>query len=276
MTDTAGLEKRVIGRAEGTSFAVTIARSETPAAPVVVVQPAMGMGTRYYEPFAEALAAAGLHAALVEQRGHEAEGGRLPGRRYDFGYADLLADLEAALGVVREELPGAPVHLLGHSLGGQIGLMYAATHPAELDGLILVASSTPYWRNWGRGLLAASFLFPASAQLLGHFAGARVGFAGREARRLIREWGRLARTDRFPVGDERIDEIDLPVLSVSVEGDKLGPRRPVDAMVARMPKAAVTREHVDVEGIDHNRWARRPEAVVPLIAAWAATVGTSA
>lgn len=265
------LTTKVLSREEGTSFRLTVARAAEATAPVIVVQPAMGMGSRYYEPFAEALAAAGMHAVLVEQRGHEAEGGRLPGRRYDFGYADLLDDLEAALGVVREELPGAPVHLLGHSLGGQLAIMYAATHPGELAGLVLVASSTPYWRNWGRGLLMASYLFPATAAVRGHFPGSRFGFAGREARRLIREWGRLARTDRFPVGEDRLGEVGIPVLSISVEGDKLGPVGPVDAMVAKLPAARVTREHLAVDGIDHNRWARRPETVVPLLAQWLAS-----
>lgn len=270
------LSTRTVPRAEGTSFALGIARAADPTAPVVVVQPAMGMGTRYYEPFAEALAAAGVHAVLVEQRGHEAEGGRLPGFGYDYGYADLLADMEAALGVVREELPDAPVHLLGHSLGGQLAVMYAATHPGDLAGLVLMASSTPYWRNWGRGMLFASFLVPATAAVRGYFPGARFRFAGREARRLMREWGRLARTDRFPVGEDRLGEVTIPVLSVSVEGDGLGPVRPVDAMVAKLPAAAVTREHLDVEGVDHNRWARRPEVVVPLIASWLATGDVSA
>lgn len=263
-------EQLLLERAEGTRFAVTLLRAADPTAPVLAVQPAMGMGSRYYLPFAQALAAAGVNAALLEQRGHEAAGGRLPGFRYDFGYADLLDDLARALDAVRRELPDASPYLLGHSLGGQVGVMYAATHPGELAGLVLMASSTPYWRDWGPGLLLASVVFPAVAAVRGHFPGGRLRFAGREARRLIREWGRLARTGRFPVGEDRLGEVRLPVLAVSVEGDRLGPIGPVDAMCAKLPAATVTREHIAADGVDHNRWARRPEVVVPLIAGWLA------
>lgn len=260
------LEEIVLDRVEGTRFRVTLARAADPAAPVVIVAPAMGMGARYYLPLVEALAEAGVHGAVAEQRGHEAEGGRVPGRDYDFAYADLLDDLTAAVAAVRAELPEAPVHLLGHSLGGQIATMYAALHPA--DGLILVASSTPYWRNWGWRLHAAGYGFPLAARLLGHFPGARVGFAGREARGVMRDWGRLARTDRFPMGDDRIADVEVPLLVVSVEGDRLGPPRAVEGLVARMPRATVTRAHLDEDGVDHMRWARRPASVVPIIVKW--------
>ena len=265
------LEEIVLDRAEGTRYRVTLARAADPAAPVVIVAPAMGMGARYYLPLVEALAAAGVHGAVAEQRGHEAEGGRIPGRGYDFRYADLLEDLTGAVAAVRTELPEAPVHLLGHSLGGQIATMYAALHP--IDGLILIASSTPYWRHWGWRLHAAGHGFPLAARLLGHFPGARVGFAGREARGVMRDWGVLARTDRFPVADDRIADIELPLLVVSIEGDALGPTPAVEGFAARMPRATVTRAHLDEDGVDHMRWARRPESVVPLIAKWLGSQG---
>jgi predicted alpha/beta hydrolase len=260
------LDQIVLRRDEGTSFRVSLARAADPGAPVVLVAPAMGMGARYYLPLVEALAASGVHGAVAEQRGHETEGGRVPGRDYDFGYAELLDDLTAAVAAVRAELPGAPLHLLGHSLGGQIATMYAALHP--VDGLVLVASSTPYWRHWGPRLLAAGHGFPLVARMVGHFPGARVGFAGREARGVIRDWGRLARTDRFPIADDRVAAIEAPLLVISVEGDTLGVPRAIAGLADRMPRAAVTRAHLDEDGIDHMRWARQPESVVPLIGKW--------
>lgn len=166
----AGLTKVELARAEGTRFQLTLARAagaET-TTPVVVVQPAMGMGARYYATFVEALAQAGVHAAVVEQRGHEAEGGRVPGRSYDYGYADLLEDLDDALAAVRAQFPDAPIHLLGHSLGGQIAVMYAGLHPDAVAGIVLVAASTPHWPHWGPRLLLASYAFPLVSRLVGH------------------------------------------------------------------------------------------------------------
>ncbi|MDH2412576.1 alpha/beta fold hydrolase [Nocardioides sp. CER19] len=261
----------VLERGEGTRSVLTVWSAAEASAPVVLVVPAMGMPSSYYHRFGEALAAAGVHCSLMELRGHEASGGRLPGRDYDFGYVDMVDDVADAVAATRAVLPGAPVVLLGHSMGGQVGFMYAALHPGELAGIVLMASSTPHWRTWAPWILPLSLGFVGASKVLGHFPGQRVKFAGRESRGVIRDWAHLARTGRFVAGEEGLSGVDLPVLAVSVEGDWLGPRAAVDALVAKLPVATVDREHVDAEGIDHFKWARRPEVVVPRIVAWAAS-----
>lgn len=269
------LVETVLTRAEGTSYVVTLARAVDPAAPVIVVAPAMGMGARYYRPLIEALAAAGINAAVAEQRGHEADGGRVPGRRYDFGYAELVADLGGAIDAVRAALPDAPVHVLGHSLGGQIATAYAGSHPGALAGLVFVGATTPYWRHWGPRLLVAGYAFPLLSRLVGHFPGERLKFAGREARGVMSDWGVLARTGRLVVGEEGLAALDLPVLAVSIEGDPLGVPAGVDALAAKLPQATVTREHLTDTGLDHFRWARETDVILPLLAGWLTTVGAT-
>lgn len=271
--EATGLQQIVVPRAEGTSFTVQLCRAADEAAPVVLVVPAMGMKARYYLGLIQALAAAGVHGAVSEQRGHEAHGGRRAGWGYDYGYAELVEDLRAAVAVVRGALPGAPVHLLGHSLGGQIAIAYAGTG-GELDGLILMASSTPYWKHWrSPAIRAAGYLFPMVSRIVGHYPGERLGFAGRESRGLMRDWGVLARTGRLVLGEEGLADVAVPVLAVSVEGDALGVPEAVDALVAKLPASTATREHLAHDGIDHFRWAKRPEVVVPLIARWVGVSG---
>ena len=268
--DTAPLRRTII-RADGTRFAVTL-HPAAAAGPVVLVVPAMGMPAGYYGKLATALADAGWSTAVMEQRGHEETGGRRPGRRHDFGYADLVDDIDAAASLLAAD--GDGLVLLGHSLGGQVGSAYAASHPDRLTGLILVASGSVHWRLWSPAFLVLSQGFGLLAQAVGHFPGTRLGFAGREARGVMRDWARFARTERLAFGRPRVDHstalsrLDLPTLAISVEGDTLAPPASVDGLVAMMPSADVTRIHLDVDGVDHFRWARQPESVLPTITRW--------
>lgn len=271
-------ETLTIERAEGTRFAVTLVRAADPAAPVVLVAPAMGMPAGYYGKLVAALAEAGVGGAVMEQRGHEVSGGRRPGRGYDFGYADLVADVGSAVDALATALPEAPAYVLGHSLGGQVASVYAATHPGRLAGLILVASGSIHWRLWTWKHLVMTQGIAALSQVVGHYPGEKVGFAGREARGVMADWARLARTGRLRFGRPRVDHeaalrrLELPVLSVSIAGDTLTPRGAADGLAAKLPAADLTRLHLEPEadGIDHFRWARVPEVVLPTITGWLA------
>lgn len=267
-----------------------------PGAPVVLVVPAMGLGARWYRPLLEALAAAGVSAAVTETRGHE-QGAPPPGRRHDHGHADLVADLDATTRRLATEAPG-PLVLLGHSLGGQVACALLAQRPDAAAGLALVASGSPYWRDWRRRpddaagwgavrLLALTQGAALLARALGHFPGARFGFAGREAPTQTRDWARLARTGRlrFAGLDGRVrDHVEalrglrMPVLAVTLEGDDLAPPRSTEGLLRWLPAAEVERHHVAPPpgsglSTDHLRWVRTPAVVVPQVAAWVSRVG---
>lgn len=268
-------------RSEGTSFALQIYSAADPAAPAILIQPAMGVKAGYYTPLAIALHNAGYNIAVAELRGHEESGGRKPGRDYDFGYHELLTeDWPQAVAAVKGRFPDAPLYLYGHSLGGQVSAIYAAHHAQQLDGLILTAVSSVHWKLWPLPFWPYSQAAVLTAKLLGHFPGATFRFAGREARSVIADWGRQARTGRFWFGKpERTDHdavlatLTLPVLAISLQGDFFAPQHAMNDIVRRFPKAAVTRAHLDpktmgIEGIDHFRWVRKPQVVLPTVLDW--------
>lgn len=235
-------------RSEGTSFALQIYPAADATAPAILIQPAMGVKAGYYTPLASALREAGYNIAVAELRGHEEHGGRKPGRDYDFGYHELLTeDWPQAVAAVKARFPGAPFYLYGHSLGGQVSAIYAAHHPEQLDGLILTAVSSVHWKLWPLPFWPYSQAAVLTAKLLGHFPGAAFKFAGREARSVIADWGRQARTGRFWFGrPERVDHdavlatLTLPVLAISLQGDFFAPEHAMNDIVRRFPKAAVT------------------------------------
>jgi alpha-beta hydrolase superfamily lysophospholipase len=111
-----------------------------PAAVLAVVHGYGEHGGRY-RGLAEDMAARGYAVHVYDLRGH----GRSGGRRGHLGrFTDYLDDTAVYLDAVREEHPGRPLYLLGHSLGGLIATAYVEDRPADaLAGLIL---SSPFLR----------------------------------------------------------------------------------------------------------------------------------
>ncbi|AQA25965.1 alpha/beta hydrolase fold family protein [Rhodococcus sp. MTM3W5.2] len=263
---------------DGTTIAVRLFAGRE-AAPVVVIFPGLGVPGGFYDPVAEALVAQGFNAAVGELRG-QGDSRPRPGADSSYGYQELASvDYPATFEVVRERFPDSTPYLLGHSMGGQLGVMYAARARGKLGGLILVASGSPYHRGHGvvRGaaLLAGSAAMSVTANVAGFWPGDRVdvGGFGRQSKVLIGDWSRFARTGAIePTGadidyEERIGRLTLPVLSISMEDDDLAPRQAIKNLVAKMPKADLTTWH-QPEPLGHNGWIRSPDSTVGRIVEW--------
>lgn len=256
----------------------------------VLVLPALGVPARFYAQLAEQLAARGLEVAVLELRG-TGDSPLRASRRCDFGFAELLdEDVPAALHSLGCARDGLPVWLLGHSLGGHLAVITAGRMPEEIDGLMLVACGSP-WREAYRdatrrkiGALCA--LIPVCNALLGYFPGDRIGFGGRQPRRMMRDWRTLALSGRYSA--EGIDD-DLeagipryagPVLSLRMADDAFAPEAATRAVTDKLAGADPTESVLDADALgtaaDHFRWARRPDAVVARMADWLHTAGAPA
>jgi predicted alpha/beta hydrolase len=254
-----------------------------PAQAVIVCNPAMGVPARFYDLLARELAERGLHVLTAELRGNGSSTVR-PRRGVDFGYSELaLQDLPAVVASTRSAFPGAPLFLLGHSLGAQVNMLYASAHPDTIQGLILIAAGSPYFRNWrfpaNLGVLVSSQLMRGISSALGYYPGRRLGFAGTEARRLIHEWASFVASGRLQPArvphdlEARLLELSLPLLGISFEDDRFAPRAAMDHLLSKMPRAAVTRRHLrpaelGVPALNHFQWAKRPAPIAALIAEW--------
>jgi predicted alpha/beta hydrolase len=243
----------------------------------------MGVPAGFYDPLAQALAARGLDVAVGELRGHGTSSVR-PGRTVDFGYADLIErDWPAACAAARARFPGRALVGLGHSLGGHVHALAAAAHPGELAALVLVASGTTHWRAFParRSPLVAALtqVAPLLAAAVGHFPGDRIGFGGREARRLIGDWARLSRTGRFAPTGARLDfeaaltQLACPVLVVTIDGDSLAPPAAVERLCDKLAAAQLERWRWPAPQAGtrwHFQWARRPDPIADRIATYLA------
>ena len=87
-----------------------------------------------YEWVGQQLSAAGYSVYAYDLRGH----GRSEGERVRVrSFSQHLNDLAAFLRIVQAESGDEAPFLLGHSMGGGIGALYAATRAPQLRGLIL-------------------------------------------------------------------------------------------------------------------------------------------
>ena len=236
-----------------------------------------------YRRLAEALAGAGTPTGVAEWRG----GGASPlraARGIDWGYTELLQhEVLGGIAALGARLPGRPVAIIGHSLGGHLGLMARAAAAPGLAGVLTVASGTPTLRFFAprlrrllRVVLATHRL---SGPLLGYFPGHRVGFGGRQPRTLMNEWALLARQGRFEIAGRNLLEPRseaarlIPVRSLSLALDPYAPRAATEHLLqlAGVPADAVQR----FEGpgpLGHFDWLKEPQALAlrmhELIGTW--------
>lgn len=108
-----------------------------------------------YAALAARLNAAGIELLAIDLRGH----GRAPGKRvWIERFDDTLLDAQALLDAAA--LSGAPLFLMGHSMGGEIAALYAIErldpHAHPLRGLILSSPALAPGRDVPRWMLTLS------------------------------------------------------------------------------------------------------------------------
>ncbi|MGI9263971.1 MAG: alpha/beta hydrolase family protein [Gammaproteobacteria bacterium] len=272
-----------IAAADGTSCIVTFFDRQTAEnPPVILCAPALGVSARSYRTLAEHLAADGNIVITADHRGI-GESSVRASRTTDFGYAETLSvDWPVLIDTIRSRHPLGPLLILGHSLGGQLGSLYAAIHPDRISGLILVASCSVYYKGWGcpagLAVLAGTQLAAFIAQLMGYFPGKKLGFGGNEARRLMRDWARNARSGRYDIEncpqdfENLLGLFDGPVLSISIAGDTFAPPLACNNLTGKLKAAQLTKRRVHVAGESgrkrHFDWLRSPSTVCQEIKTW--------
>ncbi len=244
--------------------------------------PAMGVTARQYRIFAEAVAAAGIGIAAHEWRG-AGSSDRRASRRSDWGYRELLDDIDAGVAALRSARDVEHLVIGGHSLGAQVGMLALARTPALAEAVLVIASGTPWWRTyplWQQPLIFVVFAwFRALSAVCGWFPGRRVGFAGDEARGVIRDWARSGMSGHYR--PDRVDhDLDTALNALKVQGfalhmhdDRLVPQRSFDELRLRLSTARWTtlqlrKQDFQSQLATHFSWMKEPRPVLAPLAAW--------
>ena len=262
-----------------------IARIPAQAHASLLWLPALGVAAWHYLPLAEALAARGIAVFLHEWRGNGSSNLRAS-RTVDWGYREILTqDIRCSHAAVAAHCD-APARIIGgHSIGAQLASCYLALHAGAFESLWLVASGSPYWRAFPaplRYLFPPAFRFvPWVADRRGLLHGRRYGFAGNEARTLMRDWARVGLSNRYAAAGMDVDlEAALSRVAVEARGvllahDWYAPRSSLQALLDKMPHAhssiSILDRHALGARADHFAWMKRPGAVVEALLAGAAS-----
>lgn len=275
-------EPATLQAADGHRFDVTLYSAADRRRPLIVFFPALGTPGRVYARFAESLASHGISALTLDWRGMASSDWRAA-RRQDFGYRHLVElDGATVLDHARRHLPDAPLWVGGHSLGGQLASLVAATH-AGTSGLIAIASGSVYLPCYPAPLRAQIRLLGLVSEVagfaVGHFPGRHLGFGGREARGVMRDWLQVARRGKYRLQGSAIDyESRLShyggrALAITLAADTWAPEAAARYLLAKMEAAHVdhwvwSAVHTGGLPLDHFSWLKHPEQVAPRIARW--------
>lgn len=272
------LQERALRTSDGHHFTLRL-RHPASARGGLVFLPALGVPAAKYDAFTEALAGHGIASAVPEWRGTGSSRHRA-GRDSDWGYTELLGhDLPTVLDALAADTRWC---FGGHSLGGQLAAMLAARYPERCAGLALVATGVPDWRSYrgGKrwGIAGFAHALPLLTRIVGHYPGERLGFAGREAGGLMRDWSRTVRRGRYAdyggVGDleAAMARLSCPALGIHFEHDALVPEKTLHRLLDRLGPGPRRIEHFDAGRLgtqaDHFRWMREPAAVAATVADW--------
>lgn len=270
-------EIQLIGNA---SVEVEIYQANPNPARVALIQPAMGVRASFYKPLATSLAQTGIAVVSMDLRGLGGSSVR-PSSKVDFGYSELADDCHRAAEWIQNEFPQAKRLLIGHSLGGQTGLLSEAKHPGSFDHVCLVASCLLHAKGWkGKyraGIWMANLVYPVVASMLGYFPGKVMGLGGTEAKTVIKDWASIIpkgkfrlRNDEFNY-EEGLQKLETPITAISFEADWLAPKDSVANFLAKVPNSH-QKEHFHLSGteygnekLNHFTWAKTPAWLVNYI-----------
>ena len=242
---------RCIPARDGFSLAGNVFRDGDSARCVAIINSATAVPRRFYRHYAAALAKAGYVAVTYDYRGI---GGSRPkslrgfqARIRDWG----LMDMAGVVDWVHAEFNPQKVFLIGHSVGGQVaGLL---ENSSSIDGMLTVSAQSGYWRLQGGEQKAVVALhvhvtLPLLATTLGYMPWSWIGSAEDLPKHAALEWSRWCRDPRYLLGDatlplERYKDFAAPVLAYSIDDDKWGTKRAVDAMMSAYPN--LERRHIE-------------------------------
>lgn len=160
-------------------------------APVVVINAATSVASRYYARFAAYLHHHGFHVLTYDYRGigHSRHGSL---KHLQAGWLDWgELDFQAALIQAKERFPESLIHAVGHSVGGVLVGLAPSNH--LLSRVFTMGAQHAYWPDYLASArlsmrLRWHVIMPVLTRLFGYFPGKRLGWLEDTPAGVVRDW----------------------------------------------------------------------------------------
>ena len=163
------------------------------------------------------------------------------------------------------------IDALGHSLGGQIALLYASRYPTNINRITIIATCLPYYKSWKLKdrirLFIAGQLFHPLSRLIGYFPGDKTGFAGREFRTVMKDWAHGVMKGKYLISgssfnyEEAMSMYQGSITSISFDKDDLSSPKAVDTLLNKF-RNNVKIQKVIIKGFNHFNWVKNPKETI--------------
>lgn len=232
-------------------------RAQNPNGITVIINPAMGVRQRYYFDYAHFLSDQGFQVFTYDYLGiGESKSKSL--LKLDSSILDWAQnDLDAVINHARESFPGNVLIVAGHSVGGQIIGMTPAS--ARLDAIMMVASQTPYWKNYENRMLPKLWLFwyaiiPFFTRVFGFFPASKLFLFEDLPKSAALQWMRWARSKKFlfdehPGVRQHFQALTQSARVYSFSDDPIAPFHAVKNLLEYYPNLKIEHTHMKPEDL---------------------------
>jgi predicted alpha/beta hydrolase len=275
--------EKEITYSDNTKNKVSVFSSKTESNVTIICLPAMGVRATFYKHFAKELNSKGYNVITADWRGQGKSSIRAS-RKMNFGYKEFISDIKQLIEYSEIWFPNSKKLIVGHSLGGQVGSLFTSRFTEYIDGLILIASCSVYYKGWNKRtslkLFFAGKVFYPISRIFGYFPGNIIGFGGKEAQFVMKDWCFNTISGKYQITNSNFDyekslsELYKNILTISIDNDYLASKNAVENLYRKFNSKSniehlhLTEKETKIKPLNHFSWAKKPTYVSDIIEKW--------
>ncbi|MCK5312818.1 MAG: alpha/beta hydrolase [Desulfobacteraceae bacterium] len=257
---------------------------------IVLILPALGAPTRLYKRLYDGIIQADISVALMTLRGEGLLRKEQLVSKGNFGYVELLKDIDNVIEFLTDKYPNKSIVTMGHSLGGQLGCLYHCHNNSKVTASVVIAGGNVGYRSW-TGMSRVKTFFATQfigliSMLLGWFPGGKIGFGGNQPKNTMIDWSRNARTGAYKLINQKIDyetaskDVRSLFLGIVIENDFFAPYTSTKSLLDKFSASDTEIHTVKANSFkevtpDHFSWLKEPQPAINTFITWLYEKGLS-